>query len=225
MNQDVGSLDHAEAATGRADVYGFLATMLNERPDMAFVHNLRSAGGKFIRALAREASLQGEAALGFREMARFVEESEDRAESAVEQDLAVDWTKLFRGVSPAFGPVPPYEASFISSERSEVELIQEVNDFYHANGLEINSDYNNRPDYLGLEFSFLAHLAEAETRALAEGCTAEAQSAHDAARRFLVEHLVLWADKYIANAMGYAETGFYRGFLRLCRAIVTEAVD
>ncbi len=215
----------AMVARSTATVYGFLATLLNERPDATFVGNLRAAGGDFIRGLAEDPRLSNDATQGFRDMAKYVEENKDRPAAAVEQDLAVDWTRLFRGVSPAFGPVPPYEASFMNTGTTEVEMIQAVNQFYRNNGLAVNNDCNNRLDYMGLEFSFLEHLAEAQAQAWDENHVEEALSYGQAERRFLAEHLGVWAGLFIERALSYAETGFYQGFLRLCSGVVSEAVD
>src|SRR5512140_324291 len=99
-------LDEAVAARNRANMYSFLATLLNERPDTALIENLKMAGGEFICALANEASLTGSAAEGFQAMAKFVEENKSLPEQQVRQDLAVDWTRLFRGLSPAYSPMP-----------------------------------------------------------------------------------------------------------------------
>ncbi len=222
--EPAGYMEAAAGARNRANVYGFLAAVLNERPDLAFVRNLRAADGAFILSLAKAAGVPEEVAQGFHDMAQYVQESKDRPESEIEQELAVEWTRLFRGVNPAFSPVPPYEASFTRTGKSEIESIQAVNQFYRENGLAINSDYSNRPDYIGLELSFLEHLAEDEAQAWEKGRAAQAESCAQVARAFIAEHLGAWAEMYIARAMDYADTGFYQGLLRLCRGVVTEAV-
>ena len=213
----------AVAARNRANVYSFLATVLNERPDAAFVANLRAAGGDFISGLAEEASLTADIAQGFRDMAQYVEENEDKPEDVVEQDLAVDWTRLFRGLSPTYSPMPPYEASFTNAGGNEVQLIQEVNQLYRANGLVISSDYNGRPDSMGLELSFLEHLALTEAQAWEKNDPDLAQSIRETARMFLQGHLGAWAERFITPALDFAKTGFYHGFLQLCRGVIAEA--
>ncbi len=218
--------DYREAATAarnRADMYSFLATLLNERPDAALVNNLKSAGGDFITGLVEEASLTGLVAEGFRDMAKYAEEHKDRPQAEVQQDLAVDWTRLFRGLSPAYSPMPPYEASFMETPGNEVELIQRVNETYRMNGLSISDDHNERPDYMGLELSFLEHLADEEARAWQENRPDMAKSYQRTARIFLNEHLASWTDKFIEPAMSFAKTSFYHGFLKLCRGVVDEA--
>lgn len=214
----------AAAARNRASMYSFLATLLNERPDAALVENLREAGGDFICALAQEASLAGPSAEGFRLMAKYVDESQSQPKDAVEQDLAVDWTRLFRGLSPAYSPMPPYEASFMESPGNEVELIQRVDNTYRIHGLTVSSDYNERPDYMGLELCFLEHLAQAEAQAWEENDADKAQSYQNTAHVFLSEHLAAWADKFIEPALGFARTSFYHGFLQICQGVVAEAV-
>ncbi len=218
--------NHQEAATAaqnRANMYSFLATLLNERPDAALVGNLKTAGGGFIRALAEEASLTGPVAEGFRDMAKYVEDHKSQPEAEVQQDLAVDWTRLFRGLSPAYSPMPPYEASFMVAPGNEFELIQKVNETYRANGVELSADCKERPDYMGLELSFLEHLAEAEAQAWEEDNLELAKSHQRTAWAFLNEHLGAWADQFIEPATSFAKTSFYHGVLKLCRGVVAEA--
>ncbi len=212
-------------ARSRADVYSFLATLMNECPDAALVGNLRAAGGDFISNLAEEANLTGEVAQGFRDMAKFVEESKSQPEQAVQQDLAVDWTRLFRGLSPAYSPMPPYEASFVETNDTPIQLIQEVNQLYRVNGLAMSSDYRDRPDYMGVELSFLQHLCEAEAQAWEENKPDLARSYQKTAQEFLKGHLGMWADKFITPAMDFAKTSFYQGFLQLCKGVVAEAIN
>jgi putative dimethyl sulfoxide reductase chaperone len=219
------NLDKVAAARSQADVYGFLATLLNECPDAALVGNLRAAGGDFIRSLAEEANLTGEVAQGFRDMAKYVEESQSQPEQAVQQDLAVDWTRLFRGLSPTYSPMPPYEASFVETNGTPIQVIQEVNQLYRVNGLAMSSEYSDRPDYMGVELSFLQHLSEAEARAWKENKPELARSHQKTAQEFLNGHLGIWADKFITPAMDFARTGFYHGFLQLCRGVVAESLN
>lgn len=213
----------AAAARNRANMYSFLATLLNERPDAALVRNLKTAGGEFICGLAEEASLTGSAAEGFRDMAKYVEDHRNQPADAVQQDLAVDWTRLFRGLSPVYSPMPPYEASFTEAPGNEVALIQRVNETYRAHGLELSNGYNERPDYLGLELSFMEHLADAEAQAWGQNDAELAKTYQRTAWAFLNEHLGAWADRFIEPAMGFAKTSFYHGFLKLCRGVVAEA--
>ncbi len=226
MTEDRTELNHLEAAAAarnQASVYSFMATLLNQRPDQAFVNNLRAAGGDFICGLADEAGLTGVTAKGFRDMAKYVEGKRSQPEPDVWQDLAVDWTRLFRGLSPAYSPMPPYEASFMGNGDNDIELIQTINELYRANGLVITDDYNERPDYIGLEFSFLQYLAEAEAEAWGKGRADLARSHHEAARSFVRQHLGAWINIFIAPAMRFARTDFYHGFLQLCQGVVAEA--
>ncbi len=226
MTEDGSQMNYLEAASAarnQASVYSFMATLLNERPDETFVKNLKAAGGDFICALAEEAGLTGGLAQAFRDMAKYVEEKRSRPGHEVQQDLAVDWTRLFRGVSPAYSPMPPYEASFMGDGTNDVQLIQGVDQLYRSNGLTISNDYNDRPDYIGLEFSFLQYLAEAEAQAWQNGDADLACSHQEAAKAFLRQHLGAWINTFTAPAMRFAKTGFYHGFLQLCERVVAEA--
>jgi TorA maturation chaperone TorD len=119
--------------------------------------------------------------------------------------------------------MPPYEAIFMGDGDDQIELIQGVNQLYRDNGLVVSNNSNERPDYIGLEFSFLQHLAEAEAQAWEQGDADLARSRQETAHMFLRQHLGAWISTFTVPALRFAKTDFYHGFLQLCQGVVAEA--
>jgi TorA maturation chaperone TorD len=195
--------------------------VFNRRPDPGFVSMLRGPGGDFLDNLAKLTELPG-VARGWGEMAEYVETSRGKPDAVVEQELAVDWTRLFRGVSPQYGPPPPYEAAHVNLGKRDIENLQSLIQFYRESGAFIDDGYRDRPDYIGLEISFLSHMAEAEVKAWETGDLEQARLCQERAQRFMAEHLGLWAARFLKLALEHVETEFYKGFLHVCAGLLPD---
>ncbi len=223
---DTNTYSNTEAirdAETRAGMYGFIAAMLNRKPDATLVRRVRSAGADAFNGLILDGDLLGSVGRGVLDMAAFVEETEGYPEDEVEKMLAIDWTRLFRGVSPGYGPLPPYESVYIDQDKTGIEIIQSVHRWYMENGAGIDRRQPNRPDYLGLQIDFLRHLAEQEQQAWECGNSDEAMDCLNKSTRFTSEHITPWVHEFCKQAMGYAETGFYRGIIRITGEVISGA--
>ncbi len=210
-------------AETRAEMFGFIASMLNRKPGAELVRRLRSAGSEAFAGLIPDGDSSGSVGHGFLDMADFVEETEDYPEDEVEKMLAIDWTRLFRGVSPGYGPPPPYESVYIDQDKSGIEIIQSVRRWYMENGAGIDRRQPNRPDYLGLQIDFLRYLAEQEQKAWDHGYSDEALDFLKKSIQFIAEHITPWAHEFCEQAIGFADTGFYRGLIQITGEIISGA--
>jgi len=159
---------------------------------------------------------------GLKDIARFIEGSTGAQEDEVAQSLAVDWTRLFRGVAPGYGPPPPYEGVYMPGDVEAAAVLQAVVTDYLKHDVVVSQDSVNRPDYIGLEFDFLALLAEREQAAWDSGDTAAAAGKRSGAQEFFDQHAGCWVKLYCDQAIEQAKTDFYRGLLRLTRGVVEE---
>ena len=217
----VGAVENAQA---RAGMYGFLAALFNQRPEVDLVRRLRTVGIDSFVTMTEEEGMNDGVSQGLKEMAQFIESTLDQPEEEVEQALAVDWTRLFRGISPNYGPTPPYEGLYAEGNRDPIEVLQSINQIYHENGVTIGEESPNRPDYIGLELGFMCFLAEQEAEAWEEGDEERANSYFEKAMKFVNEHLGLWASKFFEVAIEQAQTDFYKGLLRLTDGVIAEEV-
>jgi DMSO reductase family type II enzyme chaperone len=214
-----------ENARARAGMYSFLANLFNQRPDLELVRRLREMGSEGMNIGVGQGEISQEVEEGLREMASFIDATQGQPEERVEQDLAVDWTRLFRGVSPSYGPPPPYEGVYIEGAGSPSDILQMIMQTYHKFSVDVDEQAANRPDYIGIELDFLRYLNESEADAWQEGDEEKARDFQGAQRDFLSRHLGRWVDKFCDRALQEAKTGFYRGFIRLTRGVLKEEMD
>jgi TorA maturation chaperone TorD len=165
----------------------------------------------------------GQSSAAIQEVVNFVEATRTHPEAAVQETLAVDWTRLFRGVTPGYGPIPPYEGLFTDEASTHLALMHAILALYLENGAALTGIVPNRPDYLGLELAFAGFLNEAAAAAWARGEAEAAAALADRAAAFVAEHPARWAHRYFEQALPKAQTGFYRGLLRLIQAMLAEA--
>ena len=131
----------------------------------------------------------------------------------------MDWTRLFRGVSPNYGPPPPYEAVYNQTHLALPELFRKILNSYHEGGVTVKKDVANRPDYIGVEFEYLQFLGEHEVEALEQGDQEEASRYRECAAQFLENHLGQWAGSFCDKAIPAAQTDFFLGVLHLIKAV------
>jgi TorA maturation chaperone TorD len=219
------SSEAAESAQARAGMYSFLANLFNQRPDLELVKRMREMGAESFNLGGGEGDVSVEVEKGLQEMASFIDDTQDLSEEQVEQNLAVDWTRLFRGVSPSYGPPPPYEGVYSEGVGNPAELLQAIMRTYHQYSVDIDPNAANRPDYIGIELDFLRHLNESEADAWLRGEREAALDFHAAQMDFLSRHLGRWFEKFCERAMEEAKTGFYLGFIRLIKGVLKEEID
>jgi TorA maturation chaperone TorD len=224
-DRDINQSEAVAEAQARAGMYRFLANLFNQRPDLELVQRLREMGPEGFSIGVGQGDISADVEQGLQEMASFMDDTLERPEEEVEQELAVDWTRLFRGVSPSYGPPPPYEEVYREGTGSPSEVLQVIMQKYHQYAVDVDEKAGNRPDYIGIELDFLRHLCQSEAEAWAQG-QEEAALGHQAAQKeFLTKHLGRWAEKFCERAIAEAKTDFYRGFLRLTQGVLKEQLE
>jgi TorA maturation chaperone TorD len=214
-----------QQAEARADLFGFLASLLNEVPSLTLVRQLRTLGVEAFALAAQAGGTQPGVADAVNEIAAFVEATRALPETEVQQQLAVDWTRLFRGVSPTYGPVPPYESLYTDGPRTQLEILQTIQSLYVENGAALAGRAPDRPDYLGLELGFVSFLARQEAAAWRQGASDLAANLAALGQDFLVQHPARWVARFVDAAIAQSQTSFYRGLLHLAQAALAEAAS
>ena len=201
-----------------AGMYGSLAALFNQSPDTSLVRRLRSIG--IADLLAAFADLEPASRQGLQEIASYVAQTHDLTESELATALGVDWTRLFRGIRPGYGPPPPYEALYRKDIKNPLDLLQAIMGCYSKYNLATAPDQANRPDYIGLELGFLSYLAETEAQAWEQDDQASASQLREQSDRFYAEHLSRWASAFCQAALAHCQTGFYRGLIHLTQDVL-----
>ena len=208
------------------DLLDDIAVALEERP--AFYHLLARL---YFKPLSRE-QIDGIARMDF-SVYEGVNEHFDagvndvrrylrRVHSGTKQELAIDFTASFGGMSTWQGRyATPYESVFTSSEGLLYqESYHEVYRLYRENGVELAEGYDFPDDHLSFMFEFLAIMSDRAAEALREGDAARALEIVRASRGFLADHVESWYDAMAEVALLLFKTRFYRGVVEITRGWV-----
>ncbi|MDR2401019.1 MAG: molecular chaperone TorD family protein [Deferribacteraceae bacterium] len=156
---------------------------------------------------------------GADELSNYVSLIKNHAEGVVDEasmlELKRDWTKLFRGVSPDYGPIPPYEQLFSGGEIAET--VGTLANIYADYSFEVQ---NERHDYIGVEFAFLAHLAALACKSCSEGEAASFERYSKEFYDFFNNHPKRWFSKFKQAALPCASTDFYKGVLEFTELVL-----
>lgn len=141
-------------------------------------------------------------------------------DGTTDQDLLVDYTRLF--VGPARPLAPPYESVWVSpSENLSQEPTLAVLELYQQGGFCIDDGINDLPDHIAVELEFVY-------RMLFESNHAEQQGDHEKAAitralhdQFLAQHLNRWVDPFLQTVADHASTSFYQELSVFSRHVLT----
>jgi TorA maturation chaperone TorD len=197
-------------ASARSGLYEFLAGMC-ARPTGKMVEAI--AGGSFDALLP----LEGGKALP-EDLKSAMESLRSYRPTGVpsndpETELAVDWTRLFRGVRKGYSPPPPYESVY-KVGALQGEITRSVEEIYRRYGVSAGTSAGELPDHISLELMFISVLAKKELEAW-DGKREEAIQLLKAQSSFLKEHLLSWVPKFCSEAEKLATTTFYKGLMKL----------
>lgn len=210
----------------KAKLFHFLAGIYNQRPDHDLAVNLKSFGTQHIQFLVENTEVHPRVAEGFAALSDYIHQIQNQPSMEIKENLAVDWTRLFRGVSPDYGPKPPYESVYRAAGKEDqsqmTEVLSSLMAEYQREMVVINKENRNRPDYIGLELGFVGYLLDQADQAETQGEPEQAEEFAHRAARFISNHLEKWIFRYIKEAEEYVETGFYRGVMLITEGVVRE---
>jgi TorA maturation chaperone TorD len=139
-------------------------------------------------------------------------------------DLKTDNTRLFVGVGKPIAP--PWESVYFNEDRMifQKQTLQ-VRAWYRRFDLEPEKLHKEPDDHIGLELSFLAHLAKLGVGALEARDESGLEQALESQRGFLAEHPLQWAAVWSDRVEKGARTDFYRGLAILIRGTLFSLAD
>jgi len=213
-------------ARDRAGMFNFLAALYNQRPDEGFGKNLKNFRSDQFRHVFGEEGVSEHVTKGLRAVSRYIVSIQNRSVQEIQEELAVDWTRLFRGVQPDYGPTPPYESVYLGSGKEDqhqmTRILGELMGTYRDERVVLDQVKANRPDYLGLELGFVGFLYDKAHQAGVQGDAARAEEYAQKADKFLRDHPGRWAGRFCKEAETYAETDFYQGVIDITRGVISE---
>jgi TorA maturation chaperone TorD len=214
-------------AEARSQMYGFLAAVYNRLPDEPFAKSLSGpelAG--LLASMAERGDLPQEMRAGVELIEAFIAASQGRPVEELQTELAVDRTRLLRGVKPGYGP-PPYESVYMGSsvEKPQMQATVSVRQAYAEAGVGLPEEMRDQPDFIGYELDFMRHLTDQEAQAWAEGNREEALEVMEKERAFLEEHIARWVPRFCEVMEKEARLGFYEGIARMTKGFVLDEAE
>ncbi len=208
-------------ATARSRVYGFLGAVFNRMPDDQFAASLSSPElASFLSSLGAEEDVPPDVWEGSRLIKDFIEACKGKPVEELKTSLAVDRTKLVRGIKPGYGPPPPYEGVYAETPAETLGLAMiAIRNLYAESGVVLPTDLHDQPDFIGFELDFMRHLTEQEAQCW-QGDLKEVVKVAEKEQAFLEQHLLTWVPRYCDLMFQEAGLDFYRGIARLTKGFV-----
>lgn len=218
--------DLAESARARASLFAFLNLHFTNLPDQNFVkhvrdHNFRTA----LEELKETETDNTDLSTGANLMLNYLYSSSEMDAELLSNALGVDRTRLYRGISPSYGPPPPYEAVWLKRSQNVPLVLRTIAGIYQEDGMAVSPNAKDRLDYVGVEMDYLYQLAMREAQAWDTENEVQARQLLDRQDTFLREHLGEWIPAFVEKALTMAETDFYRGHLKMLRGFLTGEQD
>lgn len=207
-----------EALMGEVLVFNLLSRIFYQEPDREWI---QSTIEQDVFSDAPFASNQPEMQTGLKVIQDWIAQNEGSLSGDAFGSLQSDYTKLFLG--PGKLLAAPWESVYLSEERLTFqESTLQVRNWYRRFGLVSERLYAEPDDHIGLELSFLAHLALQAVHEFEGNNEAGAQSLLEAQKNFLNEHLLVWAGEWCALVVRHASSPFFQGAARLVRGALAE---
>ncbi|MFV0481816.1 MAG: molecular chaperone TorD family protein [Campylobacteraceae bacterium] len=134
-------------------------------------------------------------------------------------ELKRDWTKLFRGISPEYGPKPPYAQLFSSA--TDVAFLSSLAELYLDVGYVGYKKIDDRLDYIGIILDALAVINILRAKSVEDDNEAEYERLGKIFDCITEQYFVSWFKEFQKLALLHVKTPFYKSALELT-ALVAE---
>lgn len=219
--------DWAEVAQSRSSVYGFLAALYSQLPDMQFANGVIGSDFlAFLESVKDSSDQPSDVREGAALMAQFAQDVQGLSAEDLRTKVRVERTRLLRGVKPGYGPLPPYESVYAHRETEvDAHSVANIAGIYARCGAAMPEGTHEQPDYIGLELDFMRHLCAKEAQAWQTGNVGEARIALDVQRQFLAEHLGMWVPSFCDAMRADAQLALYQGLALFTKGFVEDEVE
>lgn len=157
----------------------------------------------------------------FPEAAIFSNEMENAILNCSNEELSVEYAKLF--VGPYELKAPPYGSIYLDKERKVMgDSTMEVMQIYNDAGLSIDSEFHELPDHVAVELEFMYYLIYRETEAI-ERCEIEKSSDYVKTQDlFLDKFMCRWIPPFCKKIKEGADNKFYNALADCVSALVSS---
>ncbi|MBS5449855.1 MAG: molecular chaperone TorD family protein [Coriobacteriia bacterium] len=199
-----------------AVIFGVLGRLFWEEPEAGVVDQLADARELLLAPPFSTVASEGARALC--DVLTAYGEAGDEGRAAMMAEMRQDRAYLFYQVSVS--RTSPYESVYRTEDRTLFgPPTAQVKADYERHGLTLGTGRNEPCDHFGLECTYLAQVAAAGADAAGEA----AAGASCELRRFLGEHLLVFAPVYLPHVEMQARSGLYRATAILAREILAWA--
>ncbi len=219
---EITSQEMAELATSRSRVYGFLGALYNRIPDEPFAASLSSPElGGFLSSLGQTDAAPEDMRAGLFLVQAYITAVAGRSIEELTTELAVERTRLLRGIKPGYGPPPPYASVYLArAEAQNMLAMAGVRNIYAESGVALPENIHDQPDFIGFELDFMRHMTETEASAWAADDRVEVAQILAKEQSFVLDHIVEWVPRFCDLMLEDAKLDFYRGIARLTKGFV-----
>ena len=205
----------AETAGGRAVIYHLFVEFFSRLPDQDVLS--RILGNDFQTVLFNLDGLQGsQYQNAVNQIRSFLSKGSSMASEEILRELAVDRTRILRGVGTR-SLKPPYEGMYTDNKEMGETALQ-VKGLYRKAGIVPDETVHETPDYLCIELDFMRQMCLREQEQWSSG--ADVSETVETELSFLQEHLGTWIREFCRRAEKEAITGFFRGLLGILDAVI-----
>ncbi len=207
--------------TGEALLFGLLGKVLYQDLDKAWLETLIHED---VFAEVPFGAEQTEVSRGLELLSRWSDENRKGISEDEFKAIKQDHLHLFIGIDKVLAPV--WESVYFSEKRLVFqEQTMQVREWFSRFGLQAERLNREPDDHLGLELSFIAHLASLAMQAIDSDDKEIFEKTLQAQRDFLFEHLLRWGPSWARLVKQYAETDFYRGLAHLTQGALLAAAE
>ena len=210
------STEQADWFTGEFLLFGLLGKLLYTFPNLDWY---RSLVADDVFAELPLAADQPDAAAGLQRLQAWQAGLGGQLSDDTFDTLRSDYNRLFFG--PGHLEAPLWESVHFNDERMLFqEQTAQVRNWYQRFGLATTSAAREPEDHLGLELTFLAHLAAQGLQAIDDQRPADVNALLAAQCQFLREHPLRWVPTWYRLVEHEARTEFWRGIAQLTHGAV-----
>ena len=128
-------------------------------------------------------------------------------------ELRKEFTRLFRGIQEGYGPPPPYESLYRSTE-FPTDIVESVLSYFQAAGFDAAEICVEPPDFLASELKLMGLLAFKEHECIQNRDNEQSILYKDLQHKFLHNHIMIWVPEYCQILIEASRVEFYRYIAR-----------
>ncbi|RXJ70156.1 hypothetical protein CRV08_00910 [Halarcobacter ebronensis] len=135
-------------------------------------------------------------------------------------ELKRDWTKLFRGISPTYGPKPPYAQLYKNS--ISTDFLSSLAELYLDVGYKGYEKINDRLDYIGVVLDALTIITLLRKKSIEQDNEVEYKRLSLIFDSVVHQYFTSWFEEFRNLAVAHVKTAFYDGALKLTLLIAED---